>query len=179
MNRISSYKTAVFSWISVSILFFSSYAPLCVIFAIKDNFCNTLFCIFLLICALLSVIFLIVFLYSIKSMNTNIITVESASSKDGEILSYVVTYLLPFLGVDLSKPEDIKSMLALFFVLYIIYTRSQMIQVNPMLSILQYSIFEVTDTQGITRSIISKKKFFRKGDSITFASPANNVCLEV
>ncbi|EMY61275.1 hypothetical protein [Leptospira terpstrae] len=74
------------------------------------------------------------------SGDTAIIT--DIENKNNESLSYLFTYLLPFLFQDLSNPISLFSLLILLIVTFFIYTNSSMLLINPTLS-LKYTIFQV------------------------------------
>ena len=78
----------------------------------------------------------VLFLYIARARRLSPTTVETTSvqPKSGEVMSYVVTYLIPFLDFDLGKTEDMVALLILLVVLAVIYINSNMVTVNPVLS---------------------------------------------
>lgn len=63
------------------------------------------------------------------------VVVKRAIPKDGEVLSYVAAYLVPFLGIDLTKINDVVLFCGFLAVLCIVYINSNMLFVNPILSL--------------------------------------------
>ena len=73
--------------------------------------------------------------------------ITSVDNKNSEAISYLFTYLIPFAFQDLSKLEDVASICILLFVSYKIYTNSNLLLINPLLSF-WYSIYQVTFEHG-------------------------------
>lgn len=88
------------------ILFLSSYSPLFVIIAVRGWQDNWRLALALAIVAGLSVVVLFVFLRHAQTLAAGKIIVSSITSRDGDAMSYIVTYLLPFLGVHLNDATD-------------------------------------------------------------------------
>ncbi len=61
---------------------------------------------------------------------------------DGDVLSYVASYLVPFVSLDLTGTQ-LWAVIVFLAVLLIIYVNSNMIYINPMLNILGYHLYEV------------------------------------
>jgi hypothetical protein len=89
--------------------------------------------------------------------------IVAVESMDKEILEYIFTYILPFLGF----PEGRKVIIGLFMLVLIgiLYTRSDMICINPLLTVFGYHILSVewtkTEAEAKTKAIIiSKEDYF-------------------
>ena len=115
-------------------LFLSSYFPLFVIFTIQ-NYSLTEFNFMALIptiIGIVSLIWLAVFIRWTSSCESRLITVSSIQRKDAEVMSYIASYLIPFMGVDFSKLENWISLLIFFLILMVIYINSNLIHINPL-----------------------------------------------
>lgn len=112
--------------------------------------------------------------YIKQRSNQNRIRIKamSVNRKDADNLAYVVTYIFPFL--------DIKelSLLFLFIVIAVIYISSNMIYTNPVLNLLGYRIYEVTDEDGKIVSLISKRHYIPTKDIILAASISDYIALD-
>lgn len=73
------------------------------------------------------------------------LVVARATPNDGDTLAYIATYLVPFLGLDLTKTNDIVVLVGFLAVVGTIYVNSNMLFVNPLLSLCRYHTFTVTD----------------------------------
>ena len=163
MRRLSNF--------SKIILFLSAYTPLGVIYLISDyeefkypffkhgSFSLTL--LGLMIFILLMLYWLIA--YFDKKENGELMKLTKVSNMNSEILSYIFSYLLPFLDF----PEERRLIITLFLLVIvgILYTKSDMICINPVLSIFGYNIIKVEWTKdGFPASkeamVISKLDYF-------------------
>jgi hypothetical protein len=160
------------------ILFLSSYAPLFVIVAMRGWRDTRPIAYALVGVAIISVIVLFIFLSSARKLASGKVSVASVVSRDGDIMSYIVTYLLPFLAVKLNDPMDVGSLAVVFIVIAILYVNSNMIQTNPVLNLVGYHLFEIQDADGKTASLICKRAYIRTGSEIDAVSIGDYVLLE-
>jgi hypothetical protein len=86
------------------------------------------------------------------------IEVVQVRRRDGEAMSYIVTYLLPFLAVPFGNFEQAVSMGIFFLVLAVLYVNSDMIHINPMLNLLGFHIYEIELKNGEIHSIITRRR---------------------
>jgi len=160
------------------ILFLSSYAPLFLIIAMRGWRESRHIAVGLIVVAVLSLVVLFVFLRAAQKLSAGKVVVSSVTSRDGDVMSYIVTYLLPFLAIKLNDPTDIASLGVVFVVIGLLYVNSNMIQTNPVLNIVGYHIFEIEDSDGKTTSLICKRSYIRTGSEINAVSIGNYVLLE-
>lgn len=148
-------------------LFLTSYTPLFLAFAIKnahptgDVFSFLERNPFLMIVVVLSIILVLSARWIFSVVGTagkTTITFTVVERKDQDVLSYVVTYLVPFMGLSLSSTPEIVANLMLVLVMGFLYVRSNLIYINPVLSFLGYSIYEGIDQVGNHNVIISRQK---------------------
>jgi hypothetical protein len=132
----------------------------------------------LAIVAVFSVVVLFVFLRAARKLAADKIKVDSVLSRDGDAMSYIVTYLLPFLAVKLSDVTDVASLGIVLLVIAILYVNSNMIYTNPVLNIVGYHIFEIQDDEGKTTALICKRAYIRTGSEIDVISLGDYVLLE-
>lgn len=85
------------------ILFLSSYAPLFLIIAMRGWGDSPYLAGGFAVVAVLSVVVLFVFLRAARKLAADKIKVDSVFSRDGDAMSYIVMYLLPFLAV--TRPD--------------------------------------------------------------------------
>jgi hypothetical protein len=103
------------------ILFLSSYAPLFLIVALrgwKDAHCVADA---LVLVAVLSIAILFILLRAATRLADDVIKIEAVTSRDSDVMSYIVTYLLPFLNVKLNNLMDTASLGMVLFVIAILY----------------------------------------------------------
>jgi hypothetical protein len=105
--------------------------------------------------------------------------IAHSKPQDGDVLAYIATYLVPFLGVDLSKRNDIVIFVGFLFVLMLVYINSNMLFVNPLLSLAGYHTFEVTDKDEHTYTLVAHRDDLEPGTTITPAKITRYLRLEV
>jgi hypothetical protein len=160
------------------ILFLSSYAPLFLIIAMRGWHDSRYLALGFAAVAVISIVVLFVFFHSAQKLASDKIQISSVVSRDGDAMSYIVTYLLPFLAVKLSDVADIASLGIVLFVIGLLYVNSNMIYTNPVLNMAGYHIFEIQDGHGKTTALICKRSYVRTGSEIDVISVGDYVLLE-
>lgn len=92
-----------------------------------------------------------------KINNGEIVKVLDVENKNSEAIGYISTYIVPFIFQDTNDFFDLSSIIIVLIIIFLIYTKSNMIVINPILNI-SHSLFQ------IEYSINGKK---RKGLLIT------------
>jgi hypothetical protein len=179
-------------------LFATSYSPLFLIMIMKVSFSHSAylhwggftskaFLVFIKYFGLCSVLLgfiivgsigLFVFISQIKS-STNLngfpVLIKDLKNKNSEAISYIGTYIIPFLFQDYSGLYEVLSVTILLVVIYFIYINSTLILINPVLN-LRYSLYEVEFVNdhlkeaGKSRSglIITEERFLEEEDQMMF-----------
>lgn len=114
-------------------------------------------------------LFLIIISISIYFLFFNIILKSAPEKyKIGEIkdnhtehLSYLATYILPFVGLKFDTWQSVLATIALFYVLGHIYIKTNLILTNPTLTFFGFTISKIIDTTGKTKFIIHKAKLVK------------------
>ncbi|MBX7244072.1 MAG: hypothetical protein K1X53_01155 [Candidatus Sumerlaeaceae bacterium] len=86
------------------------------------------------------------------------VKIDKVIRRDGEAMSYIASYVLPFLAVPTGKLADGICLAVFLLVLVILYIHSDMLHVNPMLNLAGWHIYEVTTNTGETRALISRRR---------------------
>ncbi|MBS1815393.1 MAG: hypothetical protein JSS87_10995 [Acidobacteria bacterium] len=156
----------------------SSYAPLLLITAVKYHAKHPHLALTLTGLALVSVLALKLFLSSAAKLGSSSITVEQISAKDTEGMSYIVTYLIPFLDLKLEEPASAIALFFLFAVVGILYVNSNMIYINPTINLLGYHLFEIETSSKKREALLTKRGYIERGSVIQGISLGNLVVLE-
>jgi len=161
------------TFLSKLILFLTSYIPLGIICLIIDfnnsefPYFNYKYYSFSLLIIMVLLVILLLFLghhFNNRPTGWEKMKVESSENMNSQILSYIFSYILPFL----SFPEERRIIISIFllFIIGILYVKSDMLGINPLLSVLGYHIMKIkmkkrdSDlTQEVT--VISKLDYFR------------------
>lgn len=64
--------------------------------------------------------------------------------QSGQVAAYIATYLLPFLGIDLSGWRDGLAVLAYFIILFVVFVRSDLPLVNPAMYVTGWRVVSAT-----------------------------------
>lgn len=126
-------------WVKIG-LFLSSYLPLFLILTIRNWF-NLYATILFGIAAIYSLIWALVF-FTVKKGTSGKYKVIKVKNKVHESLNYLVPYIISFMGFDLSKWQDWTSLFILLFILFIIYSNSNLLYINPILLLFKYKIYD-------------------------------------
>jgi hypothetical protein len=159
-------------------LFSSSYAPLFALLAYRSR-ASTSTWLTLGAIASVSVLALVTVMMSKRGERGPRLTVARSRPKDGDVLAYTATYLVPFLGLDLTKSDDVVVLSGFLCVLGIVYVNSDMLFVNPLLSLARYHSFWVTDQDGHEYSLITRRTHLDPDQVIHPAQVGRYVRLEV
>ncbi len=73
-------------------------------------------------------------------------------------MSYIVTYIIPFLSVAFSDWQQAVALAVFFIILGFLYVNSDMIHINPTLNFFLYRLYEVTLEDGSTYSLIARSR---------------------
>ncbi|MDN4070905.1 hypothetical protein QYF50_23720 [Paenibacillus vini] len=101
-------------------------------------------------------------------------TVSKVASKNGDVLNYIATYLIPFVSFKTDKINDLLAFILLMLILTIVYVNANIYFINPFLIIMRYSIVEINDTY-----ITICKGEFVPGDRINLYLVDHNVYIGV
>lgn len=130
----------------ITLLFLSSYTPMFALIGIRswdDSPEVTRGCAVL---AGLGIIGLALFLFSTQTHAELPVQVAQVERRDADVAAYAATYLLPFMTAFTNETADMLSLLGFIAVLGVVYVRSRLIYVNPLLTLIGYDLYRVTMT---------------------------------
>lgn len=159
------------------LLFLSSYAPLLAILAIR-NWDQRLIAFPLVGLALISIAWILGFLRVARGFAPVTVEVARSSSRDADVVSYIVSYILPFLAIDVAKLEDVLSLSVLLAVIALLYVHSNLIYVNPVLAALGYHLTELEENNGKVTTLISHQRYIRPGERLKVVPVGDFISLE-
>ncbi|NEW27402.1 hypothetical protein [Nocardia cyriacigeorgica] len=151
-------------------LFFSSYTPLFAILAAR--FAATPWLAFgalaLMGFGAACTIWVLSLLGSSARSSLTVARVHESGSESG---GYLVSYVLPFLTVETPRGLDVLAYGLFLLVLLIVYVRTDLIQVNPMIYLLLHRIVKVQTESGDVAYVVVRS-VPRPGDTVTVAQHA-------
>jgi len=124
-------------------LFLSSYAPLFVLVAIRSIGTSRVLAITSAALALLGLAGTLIFLLAVREKPAGIYDLLEVENRDPDVAAYAATYLLPFLTVFSGTWQDLASLAGFVLILGIVYVRSRLIYINPLLSLLGFRLWRV------------------------------------
>lgn len=94
--------------------------------------------------SIVSIIGMIVLMHNLKTnlKNGQITRITKISNRNSEAIGYIATYIVPFFASDFSSLFECGIFVIVMVLIYTIYINSNMILINPILS-LWYSLLEV------------------------------------
>lgn len=140
-----------------ALMFASSYAPLLVIFWLVDSFSSTALGLVCLVVAIAGCLGLLAVMVTASRLNPVSTRLADVRARDTDALSYVVTYLVPFVGANAGTLRERIAYLLLFSVLAVLYIRASLFYVNPLLNLFGYHLHEGTRS-GRLVVVVSKRR---------------------
>jgi hypothetical protein len=119
---------------------------------------------------------MLVYLRTAATLNPLSVTVQHLQRRDSEAMSYVVSYLVPFLSIPFSGWQQGISLSIFFLMLAILYINSGMIHINPMLNLIGFKIYEIEDPIGATYAVVSRKRIAR-GETLSVIKIDDDILL--
>jgi hypothetical protein len=160
------------------LLFVSSYFPLAAIFFVLFFNKHTVAAISVLSVGTLGLIGLAIYLRVINRFGPISVRVKDVQRRDAESMSYIVSYVIPFLAVPFNGLEQGIALSIFFVVLAILYVNSNMIHINPMLNLGRYHIYEVTLEDETVHALISSKRRITRGQTLSAIKVGEDILLE-
>lgn len=147
-------------------LFLSSFSPLFGLMAFVNR-CTPLAMWLLAGVSAVGIVGLVIVMVTLASETGINIVVQRATPMDGEVLAYIAAYLVPFLGLDLTEINDVVLFCGFLVVLCIVYINSNMLFVNPLLSVAGFHTFAVTDKNNSVFTVLTRQRDIPDGVTIS------------
>ena len=96
---------------------------------------------------------------SLKPKGNPIFKIKTITSQHKEYVTYLGTYILPFVALEVNTFFDRIAVAFMFLTIGYIFSKTNLIYTNPTLAFFGYEIYEIEDDNGITYDCISKDKF--------------------
>ncbi len=138
------------------LLFLSSYFPLDLIFFFLVWPQNHVLALGFLTVGFIGVAGLLVY-YTLVIAHSAVvqIQVDELQRKDSDTINYLAAYAIPFVALPVDHIEKYLALATFFLVMAILYVQSNMIHINPILSIVGFHLYEVRLDSG-TSSLSSE-----------------------
>ncbi len=160
-------------------LFVSSYFPLTVIFWILFITQQPLYAWIILGIGLVGLIGMLIYFFGIVAKMTPIQEkVTGRQIRDGDVMGYIASYLLPLVTFPLNGWQQIAILLVFLAVLGIVYINSDMIRINPMLNLLGYHLYEITVENGPESYSLITRRQVKRGETIRLVDVGRGIFWE-
>ncbi|CAM4337724.1 hypothetical protein NONI108955_21475 [Nocardia ninae] len=137
------------------LLFVSSYAPLFGLLAVRfQTDWLRLSCVVLSVLGICAAVALIRLNAQDQPASYRLVEVSNAGS---EASSYLASYLLPFLTVSAPSVSDIAAYVGFLVVAGIVHVKTAVVQINPTLYCLGWSVLKVRDDQGFGSYLLTRQ----------------------
>lgn len=160
------------------LLFLSSYFPLSLIFfflfAAKHRWASLI----ILLVGVIGFSGMVVYLQKANTIAPLPVKVVGVQRCDGEAISYIVSYIIPFLAVPFSSWEQGIALSIFFLVIGFLYVNSNLIHINPMLNLIGYHVYEITLEDGGVCFVITRRRRIKRGDILLINIIAEHILLE-
>ena len=83
------------------------------------------------------------FLWAARRKTAGDYQLIEVENRDSDVAAYAATYLLPFLTVFSGSWQDVASLAAFIAIIGLVYVRSRLIYVNPVLALLGFRLWRV------------------------------------
>lgn len=103
-----------------------------------------------------------------KINNGQIVKIKEVENKNSEAIGYISTYIVPFIFQDTNDFFDLTSILIVLVIIFVIYTKSNMVVINPILNI-THSLFQIEySVNGKSKKslLITEKSEIEEGEEI-------------
>ncbi len=98
--------------------------------------------------------------------------------RDSEVMSYIASYLIPFVTFPLDTVEQVVGLIIFVVVLLILYVNTNMIYVNPMLNLVGYHLYEVNIEHSTSSHYYIARKRMTRDSEIQFVHLSDDILLE-
>lgn len=140
-----------------SILFLSAYTPLGVITSLLVWTQSRIAAGIVAGAVVLSLLALGLFIRDLKTNSEPVLLpVDQIQQRDGELVSYVVTYALPFLAIPFESVRVSVGLTIFFLVIWYMQVKLNLLHINPILAVFNYHLYDVT-TNGSVQILLSKE----------------------
>lgn len=160
-----------------TLMFVSSYAPLLVVFVLLNSFEHTVLNVVLVVAAAAGVLALLAVLTVGRRINPQTVVLSNIRTRDADAISYVVTYLVPFVSLAADTWRERTALLLFLGLLAVLYVRASLFYINPLLSLAGYHIHEATRS-GRPVVVIARRRAFAAETTMKVREISREVLME-
>jgi len=106
------------------------------------------------------------------------VKITERQEKEGDVMGYVASYVVPFVTLPLNGWQQISTLLIFIVLLGVIYVKSSMIRINPMLSLAGYSLYDVTFENDPDSYSLFTRRSIKRGETLHIVDVGRGIFLE-
>jgi hypothetical protein len=159
-------------------LFISSYAPLSVILCILSLQNSWRMAVALLSVGVIGILWLVIFLRVQQSKQPFMGLIAQAQQRDGEIMGYIATYIVPFVTLPFDNWYRASAFLVLLVTIGFLYVNSNMLYVNPALMLLGFHLYAITLDNSQAPYLCLTRRPVKKGDYLPLLLVHKGILIE-
>lgn len=128
----------------------------------------------LIITCVIAVLFLHYLLTKQSAISPKKLEIIEVKNRTSDTLNYILTFIIPFLSLNLTNYTDIFCILLLLVTISVVYINSNLLYINPVLNLMGYTTFEINgkilnnekEEDGLFLIAKNTRKSIRKGNTI-------------
>ncbi|MBA7696223.1 hypothetical protein ES703_104866 [subsurface metagenome] len=105
-------------------------------------------------------------------------TINDIQRRDSEVVTYLLTYIFPFLNVDISNIPAAASLGIFFTVLIILNVSANIVHINPMLNLAGFHIYKVRFDGKEEQTLLTRRPRLLEGTAVRLIFLSDEVYLE-
>lgn len=118
------------------------------------------------------------FKHTLQGGGHKVIRIQNIKSEDYEYLTFLATYIIPFVGLSFDDPRRLIAYFILLVIIGVMLIRTDKYYANPTLAVLGFKLYRATacDRNGIYESILLiTKDDIEKNEVVNFELLSKNV----
>ena len=161
-----------------ALLFVSSFAPLLFAMGVLDSFGKGWVSIALYAASALGLVVVGGGVLLAERAGRDQMRIDSSTARDADMLSYVVTYLLPFLGLSVHTGRERVAVAVVFAMLAVLYIQAGLFYVNPLLGLFGLRLFDV-ESGGDRYVLLTRRTEVPSNFTVIYRRVSSRVLVEV
>ncbi len=159
------------------LMFVSAYFPLALIFFALYFNTHRKIAVSILLVGIIGLAGLRQYLITAQTLAPLRVKVESVQHREVEVIRNILAYLLPFVSIAFNDLLRAAALCLFVLVVGILYVRSNLIHMNPALSLAGFRVYDVKIEGAGTHTLLSRSRIGR-GDSLLVIKIGDNLFLE-
>lgn len=144
----------------------SSLSPLSVILGVRLWSEHAAVAAALLVAAVASVGSLLLLMRARERLSAQRFTLTTVHDESGQVPAYLVTYLLPFVTLNIAGWDDLLGYLLLAAVLIVLVIRTDLVYVQPVLLALGWHLYRAEVESGFSEMVLISNRDLRVGHRV-------------